>query len=611
MRTMLITLLCLLFAGCASMPKEQDDPLQYTKKLVREGHGSLYNNGAFQVPRTEIRLIPAGPDTLELAGELMGLRARDSFTKALRNAADSVQVVAEGTKFTYRTAGKMHEGTEEAVSAIQSMSRESSTLILSRSTDIGRSLIGESWDLGRETLARHDEIGKGIMQSGRQLGDRIGDAGAEAGTGLANASLDAARDLSAGGRERSGRAMSYAGRSFVSGYATVPKKLKQHGSSMGDHLTEAKFAGIIRQENARRAEWSGKTVDLMADTVENYASDVAGSFGKAKQELTENYKTTGVPLAVLSSIRWVLQGLLWDATVKPAMNITAASVGYLGVNFVAFPTMVVVREGVETTALAVQVTWDAAKMGYEIVAPTGTAAVAGVYGVLDLTGSNLAAGAAAVGGTTIGMTAAAASRTAGVAIKTGGYAAGAMTEYIAVPLASAGIAVTGGTIGTAVAATGAVAGGTVRVAGETTAVAAGVFGNVLTAATLAGGTAASAGAGAAYGVYEVSKAVVVPAGYQLGGGIVLSYGTLSHLGAHSVLAVSDCAYLVLSLEGPRWVLYAVKGRVSSGDELANGAVVDLHTLMDQGEEIRYLPVSDEEMKKVVESVYENLPESRE
>lgn len=57
MRTMLIALLCLLFAGCASLPKEQDDPLQYTRKLVKEGHASLYNNGAFQVPRTEIRPV--------------------------------------------------------------------------------------------------------------------------------------------------------------------------------------------------------------------------------------------------------------------------------------------------------------------------------------------------------------------------------------------------------------------------------------------------------------------------------------------------------------------------------------------------------------------------
>jgi hypothetical protein len=603
--------LCLLSAGCASVPKEQDDPLRYTKKLVTEGHATLYHNGAFQVPHTEIRLIPAGPDALELAGEMMGLRARESFVTALKNAADSVQIVADGTKLTYRTAKKMHEGTEKAVETIRSMARENSTLVVYRSTDIGKSLIGTSWELAGDTLAMHDEIGKDIMRGGRRLGSRISDTGTDAGTTIARSSLAAAKDLSAGSVERSGGALSYAGRSFVMGYATVPKKLKESASSMGDHLSEARFAGILQEENERRAALSGTILDLMAGTMSDYPANVAGSFGKAKQSLTGNYRTTGVPLAVLSSIRWVLQGLLWDATIKPAVNITGASVGYIGVNLVAFPAIVLVREGAATTSLAVQVSWDAARMGYSIVAPTGTAALAGVYGVLDFTGSHLAAGATAAGGTTLGLTAAAGSKTVGVAVKTGGYAAGAATEYIAVPLASAGIAVGGGTIGTVVGVAGTVAGGTVLVAGETTAAATEVFGNVITGVALAGGTAASTGAGAAVGVYELAKAVVVPAGYELGGGIVLSYGTLSHLAAHSILAVSDCAYLVLSLEGPRWVLYAVRGKVSSGDELAAGAAVDLKELRAQGEEIYNLPVSDEEMKKIVESVYENLPESRE
>jgi len=110
-------------------------------------------------------------------------------------------------------------------------------------------------------------------------------------------------------------------------------------------------------------------------------------------------------------------------------------------------------------------------------------------------------------------------------------------------------------------------------------------------------------------VYELSKAVVVPAGYELGGGLVLSYETLTQLSAHTVLAVSDCAYMVLSLEGPRWVLYAVKGNTGKGDDLPVGAVVDLKKMQEQGEEIYNLPVSDEEMKKIVESVYNNLPEA--
>ena len=65
-----------------------------------------------------------------------------------------------------------------------------------------------------------------------------------------------------------------------------------------------------------------------------------------------------------------------------------------------------------------------------------------------------------------------------------------------------------------------------------------VFGNTLAATTVVTGAAASVGAAAAYGYYELNKAVVVPAGYGFGSGLVMSYGTLSHLGAHTMLAVS-------------------------------------------------------------------------
>jgi hypothetical protein len=38
--------------------------------------------------------------------------------------------------------------------------------------------------------------------------------------------------------------------------------------------------------------------------------------------------------------------------------------------------------------------------------------------------------------------------------------------------------------------------------------------------------------------------------------------------------------------------------------------VDLKKLQKAGEEIEYIPVSDEEMKKVVDSIYGNLPEMK-
>jgi hypothetical protein len=80
-----------------------------------------------------------------------------------------------------------------------------------------------------------------------------------------------------------------------------------------------------------------------------------------------------------------------------------------------------------------------------------------------------------------------------------------------------------------------------------------------------------------------------------------------HLGAHSVLAVSDASYLVLSLEGPRWVIYAVQGKLGTGEDLKPGTVLDLKKMQEQGEVFYNVPVSDQEMGSVVESVPESLP----
>lgn len=64
----------------------------------------------------------------------------------------------------------------------------------------------------------------------------------------------------------------------------------------------------------------------------------------------------------------------------------------------------------------------------------------------------------------------------------------------------------------------------------------------------------------------------------------------------------------MSLEGPRWVLYAVKGKLGKGEDLVPGTMLGLKSMQEAGEEIYNIPVSDEEMKNVVESVYGELPE---
>ncbi len=664
-------LMAVLIAGGCATTKGGDDPLKYTKKLVAEGHATLYNNGAFEVPNTGIKLIPPMPETTELVMELMGMRAYQSMQTSLARAADSVTIIADGTRKSYELAKDVREIGKDAADAIDTAVAGGGRVLLYKSTDLGKRIVGRSWDTaselmgssagqamvkesrsgGEKIVAGSAEAGDRIVAGSAEAGDRMveGSSGAgkniitggmAAGDKIVSGSRVLAKDLSSSSIDRSSSTFRYAGTSFVKGYAAVPANLKKRAAATGDNLQKLNPVAIVSKENEWRKEWSQKTVDLMGETISDYGKNATSSFRKAGDEMTENYKTQGVSLSVLKSIRWVLQGILWDATIEPIAKTSGALLGYVSVNMVAFPTMVVVREGIGTAQLAVQVTMDTAKTGYDIVAPTTIAAVAGVFGVADLAVSHSAAAATAVAGPAAGYVEKGASAVAGVTVmsggyvtgkaiegtgyvagkavegggyvagktvKGGGYVAGKTVQYIAIPLASAGIVVGGGTIGTAVGVTGAVTGGAVVVAGETGSVATNVFGNVIAGTTLVAGTAISTGGGAAYGVYQLSKAVVVPAGYELGGGIVLSYETLSQLSAQSILVVSDCAYMVLSLEGPRWALYAVKGKLGKGDDLPTGAVLDLKKMQQQGEEIVNLPVSDEEMQKVVESVYENLP----
>ena len=601
-----LTMLLMVLGGCATADPA-DDPLKHTKKLVVEGHVSLYENGAFNVPQTSIRLIPAGPSAWELVGELMGLRARQAFLLAISKAKESVTILAEGTTLSYHMAEGIHQATDTLTDELKKVTRENSTLLASRSWAEAKGIVGKSWELSKETAADMDRLGIAMIERSLQRGDALSGRMSEQGRRLVRRSLEQAHDLSKGGTTRASDALSFAGERFVKGYAAVPANAKARAKSVGDDIRELNLPGIVDEESERRRRWSKQMADLAGETVSNYREDVAHSFKEARREIAD-YRTSGISLATLRSLRWVLQGLFWDAAIEPIGKISAASVGYLSVNTLAYPTLVVVREGKAVTEIAVEVAWNASKSGYDLVAPSATAAVASLYSVLDFTGSNLAAGAVAGGGSLAGLSERATSQVVGVTIKGSGYAAGKTVQYVGVPLAQAGVAVGRGTLGVVAGATEAAAAGTVLVAGGTGMAATYVTGNVIAGTTLLGGTAATVGAAAWQGYYQSAKAVILPAGFQFAGGMVLSYGTMAHLGAHTILAAADMSYLVLSLEGPRWVVYAVKGKLGKGEDLAPGTMLDLKAMQEAGEEIYAVPVSDEEMKNVVESVYGELPE---
>jgi len=605
---LLLSIFLIIFfaTGCSTTEDKIEDPLKHSRKLITEGHSTLYNHGAFPVPNTNIKLIPAGPEPLALAGEMMGLRARQAFLTSLKNAADSVYIIPAGSKLSVELASKIKMSGEQVGRSITDTTTPSGRLIIDKSSNFAKGMVLESWQFGKSTAQAMQEFGlqieKGLVNDGAYIADNTAVGGKKLIAGsftnaakLSNTSINSAKST-----------LLFASNQFVKGYATVPKKLSKRVEKIADAADSRIITKGFKQANKSRKNYSRVFTQILGNVGRETRRNVNDSMRNARESFRD-INSTGFGLAILQSARWVLQGVLWDGIVEPMVKIGSASVGYIAVNFVMFPTMVVIHQGIAVTNIAIEVTWNSAGAAYDIIAPTTVAAVASIYSLFQITGGNLLAATTAIGGTTLGAGTIAAGQVVGTSIKGVGYIGGKSVQYIGVPLAAAGVTVASGTVGVVAGGAGTVAGSSLVVAGQTASLGSHLFGNVLAGTTVAVGTTASVATSAAVGSYELSKAIVVPTGYELGGGLVLSYGTLSHLGAHSILAVSDAAYLVLSLEGPRWVLYAVQGKLGNGSDLPTGAVLDLETMQESGEEFQYLPVSDEEMKKVVESVYENLP----
>lgn len=602
-------LINLLLVVCLSCATKGADPLKNTRKLVKEGHSDLYHNGAFKVPNTSICLIEPGPTAMEFIKELAGLRARQAFFTALKKASESVVIVSKGTEMTFKLAKAERQTGNDVADYIRSQSRPGATLIMDRSMAAGKDVLGLTFtitkDMAQEVLTKSPRE-NWIAKKGDAIAETMNTDGTEKGKELITDSNKAASRFYKDRKGGAAGSWDYASRKFVYGYGVLPKKLAENLDAAGENLQDANIASIIADENDKRETMSDTSVQLIGSTVKSYTGDVKESFAKAGKEWDQCY-TTGIPLATLKSMRWILKGVLWDASIEPLSKITVGGLGYVAVNYVAFPVMVIEEEGKALAQIAVDVSWNASKSVYQITAPSAIASLAGLYGLLEYGTGPLVAGPMAAGGTLAGATEIGASKVGGVVVKGTGRMAGTASHYIGVPLTAAGVAVTGGTVGVAVMGAGAVGSGSVYLSGETASVGSKLFGNVIAGTTAVTGTSVSAAGGASYGIYQLSRAVAVPAGYEAGAGVVLSYETMAHISAHTLLAASDCAYMVLSLEGPRWVAYAVKDTLGMGDDLPPGAVLNLNEMRKAGEEIYNIPMSDEDMKKVVSETSRSLP----
>lgn len=602
MRISGLLVLCSLLAACAGQPTQQD-PLQNTRKLAVKGHVTLYKNGLFEVPMTTIHLIPAGPDALGLAMELGGTLPRQSVQESLQHAGEAVDLMKAGVKESRESAQTLQRGSTEVAGIIDSVTHFG--------MDLAKSMPGAGWDIAVVSVSYAGESYDAISSAAHEVSEESALDAKALSAGASNVSAqiwnfsrNEAVQTASDSRAAFGKSLEHT-KSYILAYAVMPEQLAQRYHAAAEHMSWSDFAESARSSNEWRKELSGEMSAIILETRKSYSVAASAPFQAAGKEWEQAAKDNGYNLAMLKSMGWVLQGIFWDATIKPASKMAGAGLGYVMVNGVAIPVLMT-KEAGNVLNVAVQVSWNSAAGAYDVTAPTAQAVLYGLFGTMRLLGGHTAAGVDyALGGTTALGTNVLGQTIAGATWAGGKLVSGVL--YIGAPLASAGVAAGGSTVGVVVGAGGALAGTGLAVTGVASEGLVWVGGTAVSGMVLVGGSAASVATGTALGTYELSRVVVAPVGYGVGSGLVLSYGTLSQLAAQGVYLAGDVTYLVLSQEGPRWVLYAVSGKLHNGEKLPAGAVVDLKNMQQNGEKIVPVPVSEQVMQHVVESVPDQLP----
>lgn len=595
-----------LFSACAHIDK--NDPLKNSKKLFDEGHSSLYQNGAFQIPSTKIKLIPEGPGPIGLALELSGTSAKNSFLSALSEAKDSVKIVVNGSKKSYELAQDGWDVSREMAKKISTESRSSGIWIIENSSELSKKIYGRTFELSPSVKNKLLIYSKSLAEKGITAGDNVSVAIDKDSSVFKNELIKKTGETSSKLTSEAKEIWNEGKNSFVNGYVVLPQKISDNFENTNKSITFKNYVDQYEKSEDRRGKWSQEMSLIISGTLREYPTKNGDSVDKIKNEFLENTNTVGLTFASFKAAGAVVDRIFWEGGLKPIGKIGMAGLGYVFINGLAYPAMITAGAGIETGNVLVQITKGVGASAVEVVAPTGRAAI-----------SAIVSGAAWSTGTTthvLGHGSAYLARGASLAaapvlkyaIQGSSIGAAKTIEYVGVPLAQAGIYIGGALSGVVTYGGGMVAGKTVDWGGQALSGGTTALGGAVATTTAMVGTVGSVGLGTLNGLYQVGKATAVPSAQILGGAVVLSYGTLTQLSAHTILAASDAAYFVLSMEGPSFVIYSIKGAVSSGDKLPTNAVLNLEKLRKQGEVVKKIPVSEQEIQKVLQQIEKEYSE---
>src|SRR5262245_41920183 len=174
MKPSLIVIACCALAACATGPQDQD-PLRNTKKLAAEGHATLYRNGAFQVPRTTVHLIPPGPGAVELAAELAGMRALQSFQESVKHARESADLAKAGVERSVNAAVAINRGADSVAREAQGITRLG-TGMMSAAPGVGSSIVAISVSHAGPVYSATRDAGEKTVESTAKAGQAVSGA---------------------------------------------------------------------------------------------------------------------------------------------------------------------------------------------------------------------------------------------------------------------------------------------------------------------------------------------------------------------------------------------------------------------------------------------------
>jgi hypothetical protein len=583
----LVTTLALgLLYTCASANVDQDDPLKNSKKLIKDGHKSLYFQGAVPLAGTSIKFIPPMEEgEIYIYGRRVGF-AKEEFSKAFNKAKESVIVVKEGTKASWSVANDVSTTGNDAVNYLQENTTLPGIYIMYASNAKAYGLIGSSFAAGKKA---HDQV----VQNSEQL-RKDWEAWADD-----NFKDPERKDNSPEFKTRMksyNKTFKNSFDSFVLGYVDMDESLKSAWNESYTDMEGGSYNNSLSTVNGMRSAISDDIANMWKETIFNYGNDTKKELKSAGKDIEAIADGQGLSFSLLKAFAKTTKAIFYDSIISPIGKIGVLSVGYIGVNAIVYPAAVVTVGTTTGVYVLVETMTVTGKGVVYIIAPNVKLALGALLGSTEIVlGESYES--LKVGGKASSYVARKTSKytTKGAAIiteKSGKYLL-APTSLIGVTASQSilggGLAVTGTTAGGVITATSAGVQTTTYVASKTAAIGVGTV-----------GTVGSFGTGTTFGIYYLTKSVGIPTGVALGSGVVASYEVVSQLSAHSILAVADCSYLVLSLEGGKWIVYGVKDVTNKASGLLSGAVVDLDQIRKEGGTVVRVPMEEGEADKILE-----------